>query len=134
MERAFMQEGGVTSDEYLRFAAEESGNVAADGMFSIQVQSGFASSHMQISSLRTGGLFRTSTKLTAPPLSLDTHAAGAAESPRGVGPSGDPAGPSRRPGGQGGAPVRGGLHMQPAGVGVEEWCEERVVHRPLYAQ
>ena len=39
MERAFMQEGGVASDEYLRFAAEESGNVAADGMFSIQVRS-----------------------------------------------------------------------------------------------
>jgi len=39
MERAFMAEGGMTSDEYLRFTAEESGNVAADGMFSIQVLS-----------------------------------------------------------------------------------------------
>ena len=90
MERAFMQEGGVTSDEYLRFAAEESGNVAADGMFSIQVQSGFASSHMQISSLRTGGLFRTSTKLSVPsaphtrmplPPTPPAHVTGAADSP-----------------------------------------------------
>ncbi|GAX83862.1 hypothetical protein CEUSTIGMA_g11287.t1 [Chlamydomonas eustigma] len=37
MERRFMQEGGVMSEEYQKFAAEGSGNVAADGMFSIQV-------------------------------------------------------------------------------------------------
>ena len=36
-ERAFMAEGGLTSKDYLKFAAEESGNVANDGMFSIQV-------------------------------------------------------------------------------------------------
>jgi hypothetical protein len=37
MERKFMQEGGMMSEEYQKFAAEGSGNVAADGMFSIQV-------------------------------------------------------------------------------------------------
>ena len=37
MERQLMQEGGVDSEEYLRFAAGP-GNVAADGMFSIQVR------------------------------------------------------------------------------------------------
>lgn len=37
LEKEVMQEGGMTSDDYLKFAAEESGNVANDGMFSIQV-------------------------------------------------------------------------------------------------
>ena len=32
-----MSEGGVDGADYLKFMAEESGNVAADGMFSIQV-------------------------------------------------------------------------------------------------
>jgi hypothetical protein len=37
LERQFMQEGGMDSEEYQRFVAEASGNVANDGMFSIQV-------------------------------------------------------------------------------------------------
>ena len=37
MERRVMLEAGATSDEFLRYAAEESSNVANDGMFSIQV-------------------------------------------------------------------------------------------------
>ena len=37
MEQSFMQEGGVNSEDFLKFAAEGSGNVANDGMFSIQV-------------------------------------------------------------------------------------------------
>ena len=40
MERSFMQEGGMTSEEFLKFVAEGSGNVANDGMFSIQASSG----------------------------------------------------------------------------------------------
>ena len=36
-ERALMLEAGVDSADFIRFAAEDSGNVAADGMFSIQV-------------------------------------------------------------------------------------------------
>ena len=35
--KAFMQEGGGLSEEYKAWAADGSGNVAADGMFSIQV-------------------------------------------------------------------------------------------------
>ena len=37
MERKVMLEGGATSDEFLKYAAEGSSNVANDGMFSIQV-------------------------------------------------------------------------------------------------
>ena len=33
-----MAEGGVESEEYLTYLAEESGNVAADGNFSVQVR------------------------------------------------------------------------------------------------
>ena len=36
-ERAFMAEGGMESEDYLRYIAEDSGNVAADGNFSVQV-------------------------------------------------------------------------------------------------
>ena len=36
-ERVLMAEGGVNSADFLTYAAEESGNVAASGMFSIQV-------------------------------------------------------------------------------------------------
>ncbi|KAG1656171.1 hypothetical protein FOA52_008710 [Chlamydomonas sp. UWO 241] len=36
LERAVMEEGGMTGEDYLTFAAEESSNVANDGMFSIQ--------------------------------------------------------------------------------------------------
>ena len=32
-----MAEGGLEGADYLKFAAEDSSNVAADGMFSIQV-------------------------------------------------------------------------------------------------
>ncbi len=39
MERAFMSESGIQNEDYLQFMAEESNNVAADGMFSIQVLS-----------------------------------------------------------------------------------------------
>jgi ataxin-3 len=37
LERALMAESGVDGADFLRYAAEESGNVAASGMFSIQV-------------------------------------------------------------------------------------------------
>lgn len=37
LERNFMAEGGVDSSDYLKFMAEESGNAAMDGNFSIQV-------------------------------------------------------------------------------------------------
>ena len=33
-----MREGGMSNDEYKKFMSEGSGNVAADGMFSIQVR------------------------------------------------------------------------------------------------
>jgi hypothetical protein len=36
-ERAFMAEGGMESEDYLKYIAEDSGNVAADGNFSVQV-------------------------------------------------------------------------------------------------
>ena len=36
-ERGFMMEGGMESEDYLKYIAEDSGNVAADGMFSSQV-------------------------------------------------------------------------------------------------
>ena len=36
-ERAFMAEGGMESEDYLQYMAEDSGNVAADGNFSVQV-------------------------------------------------------------------------------------------------
>mmetsp|Transcript_7872 Transcript_7872/g.23710 ORF Transcript_7872/g.23710 Transcript_7872/m.23710 type:complete len:429 (-) Transcript_7872:479-1765(-) len=39
LEKAVMQEGGLTGEDYAKFVSEESGNVAADGMFSIQVLS-----------------------------------------------------------------------------------------------
>lgn len=32
-----MAEGGVESEDYLKYIAEDSGNVAADGNFSVQV-------------------------------------------------------------------------------------------------
>ena len=38
LEREVMAEGGLESEAYLRYAAEDSGNVAADGMLSSQVQ------------------------------------------------------------------------------------------------
>ena len=38
LEREVMAEGGLESEAYLRYAAEDSGNVAADGMFSSQVR------------------------------------------------------------------------------------------------
>ena len=34
-ERAFMAEGGMESEDYLKYMAEDSGNVAADGNFSV---------------------------------------------------------------------------------------------------
>ena len=34
-----MAEGGMESEDYLRYIAEDSGNVAADGNFSVQVGS-----------------------------------------------------------------------------------------------
>ena len=37
MERKFMQESGVESDDYVKYLAEGSGNVSTDGFFSIQV-------------------------------------------------------------------------------------------------
>ena len=37
LERSFMAEGGLEASDYLNFVAEASGNVANDGMFSIQV-------------------------------------------------------------------------------------------------
>ena len=37
LEREMMAEGGLDSEDYLRFVAQDSGNVAVDGMFSIQV-------------------------------------------------------------------------------------------------
>ena len=40
-EKAFMAEGGVDSEDFRSFLAEDSGNVSSDGFFSIQV---FASS------------------------------------------------------------------------------------------
>lgn len=36
-EKAFMAEGGVDSDDFRSFMAEDSGNVSSDGFFSIQV-------------------------------------------------------------------------------------------------
>ena len=36
IERSMMEEGGVDNPDFLRFLAEDSGNVAADGNFSIQ--------------------------------------------------------------------------------------------------
>lgn len=36
-EKAFMAEGGVDSEEFRSFMAEDSGNVSSDGFFSIQV-------------------------------------------------------------------------------------------------
>lgn len=39
LERQVMEESGVDSVDYLKYMAEDSGNVAADGMFSIQVLS-----------------------------------------------------------------------------------------------
>ncbi len=36
-ERGFMMEGGTESEDYLKYIAEDSGNVAVDGHFSIQV-------------------------------------------------------------------------------------------------
>ena len=36
-ERTFMAEGGMESEDYLKYMAEDSGNVAADGNFSVQV-------------------------------------------------------------------------------------------------
>lgn len=47
MERHVMSEGGIDGDDYLKFMAEESGNVAADGMFSIQVSSNAQRRHMR---------------------------------------------------------------------------------------
>ena len=38
-ENSFMMEGGAESEDYLKYIAEGSGNVAADGMFSSQVGS-----------------------------------------------------------------------------------------------
>ena len=38
LEQQFMAESGLQSEDYLKFVAEDSGNVAADGMFSIQVK------------------------------------------------------------------------------------------------
>ena len=32
-----MAEGGMESEDYLKYVAEDSGNVAADGNFSVQV-------------------------------------------------------------------------------------------------
>ena len=37
LEHQFMAEGGLEGPDYLKFVAEGSGNVANDGMFSIQV-------------------------------------------------------------------------------------------------
>mmetsp|Transcript_8297 Transcript_8297/g.14968 ORF Transcript_8297/g.14968 Transcript_8297/m.14968 type:complete len:379 (-) Transcript_8297:121-1257(-) len=37
MEKRFMAEGGLDSNDYMKFVAEESGNAALDGNFSIQV-------------------------------------------------------------------------------------------------
>lgn len=37
LERSVMAEGGLDASDYLKFMAMESGNVANDGMFSIQV-------------------------------------------------------------------------------------------------
>jgi ataxin-3 len=39
-EREMMAESGLDSSDYLKYMAEESGNVAADGNFSIQASSG----------------------------------------------------------------------------------------------
>ena len=41
-EKAFMAEGGVDSEDFRSFLAEDSGNVSSDGFFSIQV---FALTH-----------------------------------------------------------------------------------------
>lgn len=38
-EQALLSEGGIDSEDYLRYIAEGSGNVADDGMFSVQVSS-----------------------------------------------------------------------------------------------
>jgi Ataxin-3 len=38
MERNLMASQGVDTKDFLKYAAEESGNVAGDGMFSIQVR------------------------------------------------------------------------------------------------
>ena len=37
-EQALLSEGGVDSEDYLRYIAEGSGNVADDGMFSVQAR------------------------------------------------------------------------------------------------
>jgi Josephin len=37
-ERGFMGEGGVDSEDFRKYAAEESNNVTVNGMFSIQVR------------------------------------------------------------------------------------------------
>jgi hypothetical protein len=37
LEKAFMAENGVESEDFVKFLAEESGNVSTDGFFSIQV-------------------------------------------------------------------------------------------------
>lgn len=39
-ERALMASAGVETSDFVRFAAEGSGNVARDGMFSIQARAG----------------------------------------------------------------------------------------------
>ena len=40
-----MAEGGMESEDYLKYIAEDSGNVAADGNFSVQVR--LYSTHQQ---------------------------------------------------------------------------------------
>ena len=52
MERQFMAEGGIDSDEFLKFASEESRNVSADGNFSIQVHPGLPINENWISGIR----------------------------------------------------------------------------------
>lgn len=38
MERKFMSESGIESEDYMRFIEEDSGNVSSDGFFSIQAR------------------------------------------------------------------------------------------------
>lgn len=47
LEREMMAEGGLDSEDYLRFVAQDSGNVAVDGMFSIQVSKASTSFALQ---------------------------------------------------------------------------------------
>lgn len=48
LERRLMSSQGVNTPDFLKYAAEESGNVARDGMFSIQVHSPYSNTNPSV--------------------------------------------------------------------------------------